>query len=654
MNKIEIYDKLHAVNEVDILEHFPKRYDDLSLSDLSVLFVNYQKLVIRGKIISLTAVSGGSIIHLKVLADNNNNEINLMIFGQPFYKNILKKNGIYFFFGSYREKSKKIMITQVLSISSPLVMRRYKPYYNLPSNISQSSFYSLIANILTYQTDYITEIIPQKYRDKYKLESRVEAFKHVHFPETKTLINQGLRVFKYEECLKYCLITLSEKIAASKIKKQSFEKIDKMKINNFISKLNFKLTPDQINAVREIILDMDSALIMNRLLEGDVGMGKTIVAFIAIYANYLRGGQSCLLVPTLTLAAQHYEKAKKLFSDYNLNIALLDNSLKASELRKVQQEIEEGKIDVIIGTHSVFSDKVKYNNLSLVVIDEQHKFGVLQRDKIIDKGKAVDHLMMSATPIPQTMSKIINSDLDVTSLTQYPFEERKVVTRVVNSSSDLIVNSIHRALAINKQVFIVAPKIEKTEESSKLSTETIYEEMVKTFGNENVNLLTGRTKKEDKEKIYTSFLNKEKKILVSTSIIEVGIDVKDACLMIVYEANYFGLASLHQLRGRIGRSGEGALALLVYDGEEEEAIDKLNYIASHSKGEDIALYDLEHRGSGTLGTEKQSGESSLQVANFVRDFTLFEYARKDVEEILNSLSDSDIKAYYDLIMSEKK
>ena len=651
MTNKEIYFKLSAESDEDILEHFPKRYDDNSLSDLSVPFTNFQKFVVFGKIENMTSIMYGNLIYFDVKPVNSNYRVKLALYNQPFYKNVYKKGDEAYFYGTYKEKRHAMMITLILKPNSLLVSNRYKPYYNLPKEVSQTQFYKLVNDILKDRNMYINEVLPRHLREKYRFLSRYESFKRVHLPSSKESINEGLRLFTYEECLKYCLKSLALKKEISDIKKENYKKIDTLKINEFVKSLPYKLTKDQVVAIREIVNDMNSSSNMNRLLEGDVGTGKTIVALTAIYASYIRGGQSVLLAPTVTLARQHYFSAIKVLSNYGINIAFLDNSLSKKEMTVLLKSIKEGDVDVVIGTHNVFQDKVIYKNLSLAVIDEQHKFGVNQRDELISKGKMVDHLMMSATPIPQTMSRIINLDLDISSLRTFPSKRRSVVTKVVTSSSELIGKSIKKALDIKRQVFIVAPKIEASEASSKISAKSIYDDMAKEYGEVNVALLTGKTKKEDQKNIYDDFVNGKKLILVSTSLIEVGVDVKNACLMVIYEANYFGMASIHQLRGRIGRSGEGALALLVYDGDDEEAVNKLDFLATHDNGEDVSIYDLEHRGAGTLGKEKQSGESELQVANFVKDKEIFKCAREDALKILDS-SSSDDKTYLNSILQE--
>jgi len=641
MKTFEIYTKLEANTDEDILAHFPKRYEDLSLTNLSSGFVPNNRVVILGYYEKLVSIQGGNIIRINVKTDYSRIETPCVIYGQPFYARALRKNRKYYFIGSYRIKSKAVMITQVISESSLLVQNRYKPYYTPGHNISQSDFYALVRKILSGNTDYILPVIPKKYRDKYKLEDRVQAYKDVHIPVDMESVNRGLRLFKYEEALKYCIKTIYAKKKASVIKKSISTKIDKIKINEFIKSMKFNLTKDQTKAVVDIVNDMDSPVIMNRLLQGDVGTGKTIVAFICMYANFIRGGQSVLLAPTGALARQHYQNAIEIFKGFDINIKFLDRNLTAKQMREVKTGIKSGLVRFVIGTHNVFSKDVIYDNLTLCIIDEQHKFGVKQREKLVAKGKGLDKLMMSATPIPQTLSRIINSDLDVSFLNQFPTQARKVETRLTRSNDEIINKAITRCLKLKKQVFIVAPKIEKNDDSSRISSQLIFEEMSKKYKEDNVALLTGKTKKADQDKIYDDFASGKNLILVSTSLIEVGVDVQNAGLMIIYAANYFGLASLHQLRGRIGRNGNEALALLVYDGDDEDAKDKLSFLTGHPNGTDVARYDLEQRGAGSLGRENQSGDSQLQVANFVKDINIFKCAKKDAQEILDNLKDKD-------------
>jgi ATP-dependent DNA helicase RecG len=641
MKRIEILDALKATNEEDILSHFPRRYVGLLSCDLGLPPSDGKRMTVQGRPSSLVSLRYGQLIRFRI-TDRKGESIAAMIFSQPFYRNILKQSEEYFFFGTYRAKQKCFMVSSAVKTSNPLVANPYMPYYSLPAKVSQSAFYAYVLEILQNRGEYILEVVPKAYREKYRLEPRLEAYRDVHVPRSEETVKRGLRVFKYEEALSYCLYSLEQKKKASLLKKRKMNPIDREKINAFVKNLPYRLTQDQLEAVREIVTDMDSPKVMNRLLEGDVGTGKTVVAFIAMYGNYLRGGQSVLLAPTLTLAEQHYRKALSAFKDYPVKIVLLDNSLKPSEQKKVLSQIESGEADMVVGTHSLFSDSVVYKNLTFAVEDEQHKFGVAQRGKLAEKGEGVDVLSMSATPIPRTMALMIHSEMEVSVLKQFPSEERRVETRVVQQDDPLIDKAVKRALEVKRQVFVVAPKIDDQEgKSSRLSSKAVYDEFKGKYGEENVAFLNGRMKKESQKQVIEDFRTGKKLILVSTSVIEVGVDVSSASLMIVMEANYFGLASLHQLRGRIGRNGEGALAIFVYSGDDPEAKEKLDYLASHSSGEDVALYDLRHRGGGDFASDRQSGESILRVANFVDDSNVFFYAKKDAEEILNNPQDPE-------------
>ena len=401
------------------------------------------------------------------------------------------------------------------------------------------------------------------------------------------------------------------------------------------------MTKDQLVAIHDIVLDMEKEKVMYRLLQGDVSTGKTIVALTVLYANYLREKQGAFIAPTYELARQHYNNAKKIFKN-ELNIAFLSGSSKDKD--KILADLKDGTIDILISTHAIMSNNVKFKDLGLVIIDEQQLFGVKQREELLEKGKNTDLLMMSATPIPRTLSMIINADLDISTLSEFPTGTRDVSTKLIRSNDPLLYKAIDKALEAERQIFIVAPKIEST--SSKcLSAKEVYNEIVKRYGENNCQLLHGRIKKEEQNEIFERFASGEKKILVSTTVIEVGIDVSRAALLIVYNANYFGLSSLHQLRGRIGRSGEYSLALLIYDGEDKDTLDKLTFLCQTNDGLKISEFDLKQRGTGSYSGTEQSGDSELKVCNFVNDLTMFQIAKKDALSILQNPELEENKLY---------
>lgn len=633
----DILSKLNITNPLDVLKVFPSRYESLNPTDLSFPLEDQTKVVCFGKLISIKGAQHGRFLFVEADCPSSKGNLKAMIFNQPFYQKSLAKGKEYAYFGFYSKKRNQIYLSSVLALSNPLLQNKYKPVYALPASISQSSFYKVVLEVLELYKDYLSLEIPSFYIHKYRLENAYQAFKDVHIPLNYEAVKRGLRVFKYEEALKYSTYVGLVNLEKEKLKKREIKKVDRMRINGLVKSLPYTLTLSQLNAIRDIVSDMDSSKPMNRLLEGDVGTGKTIVSLIACYANCLRGGQSVILAPTQTLAIQHYENAIKVFKNLNVDVELVLSSITAKKKAEIQKKAKEGVNGIFIGTHALISSSLQFNNLSLVIIDEQHKFGVSQRETLIQKGEGVDCLMMSATPIPQTLTKAINSELAVSQLKEFPNSVREVETHVVTSSDPLIFSSISKALEEKRQVYIVAPKIEAGDKSSRLSSKEIYEEMVSRFGEDNVIYLNGRMKNESKEEAYNLFALNKKPILVSTSLIEVGMDVPNASLLIVYEANYFGLASLHQLRGRIGRDGKKALSLFVYDGEDEKALEKLNFISQTNDGEKIAVYDLENRGGGDIFSSRQSGNSILRVCNFVKDLNIFSYAQKDAKEILKNL-----------------
>ncbi len=577
-----------------------------------------------------------------------------MIYNQPFYMMKLNTGKDLLFVLYYSDNRKCYIVSSIHDLDSYYVISGMRPVYALPKAVSASYFSNYIKKILSYprEASYMTSVLPKKYIEKYRLANEYDAYRFVHLPRNDKDLQEGLRVFKYEEALSYCIKALLLKKEANRQKKDTLP-IDHDKINQLISSLPYKLTSDQVIATREIVTDLEKEQVMYRLLQGDVGTGKTLVAFLSLYANYLRGEQGVLMAPTFELALQHYNNAKKVFSSLGLNIGLLTgNNLKAKEKNSLLKDLKEGNIDILVSTHSAISKQVEFKKLGLSIIDEQQLFGVAQREELIKKGEGSDTLMMSATPIPRTLSQIINADLDVSTLEEFPNGHRNVRTSVVRSTDPVIEKAINKAIASKRQIFIVAPKIEENDRGN-ASAEAVYKDISERFGEDNCQLLHGRIKKEDRDQIYQRFLTGEKPILVSTTVIEVGIDVSTAGLLIVYDANYFGLSALHQLRGRIGRSGDFALALLIYDGHDKDAKEKLDYLSKTNDGLLISQFDLRQRGSGSYSGERQSGRSELLVCNFVSDFNVFKCARQDAEEILSSPDSQDNSRYLKTIESEK-
>lgn len=645
MNKFELLEKLQVSSDIEILEKLPSRYIDLSpLSD--DIFLGDGRMI-RGcyQIYEVKTNRAHGIIRFG--AKNSANGIchSFIIYNQMFYLNRIATGKTLFIVGRYSVRFKSIVVSAVYELSSWFVQSEIKPFYRLPGGIGQSYFMNVIDNILhSSLMQYIGNNVPDEFVKKYRLIPRGQAFKIVHQPDGKKQLQEGLRTFKYEEALAYCMKMEVNKRLRSIYKKGAHLSIDRNKMNALVKKLPFSLTKDQIQCTKEIMDDMDSSNVMFRILQGDVGTGKTAVALLSLFANTIRGGQGVLFAPTTSLAIQHYKNALSFYSGFNVKVGLLISNMKQSQKKKLLEELACGDIDVLISTQAGIEKGVTFKKLTLSIIDEQQQFGVDQRMTMMKKGDYVDTLMMSATPIPRTMSRIVFGDLDISELKEFPKGiTRHVDTKVVNSQSQLISKAINRALEIKRQVFVVVPRIDGDEEdeSNKLSAKEVYDDYVKEYGEDKVQLLHGRMKKDDQNEVLNKFRNNEKPILISTSIIEVGVDVQEACLMIIYSANYFGLSALHQLRGRVGRNGKNGLTLLVYDGDDDQAIDKLNYLATHTDGFDISQYDLKSRGAGDWAGTDQSGHDGLSVINFDKDRKIFECAMEDAREILDNANSNE-------------
>ena len=617
-------------NYYDVVYHLPKRYENLNYTEERNL-VDKQRVVIIGKLVSapkLVLTKRVKIVTFEFLT-RKGTYFKVVAFNRQYLTNILNLTDEFTLIGSFSKKENEINLVNIHKGEVP-EKERLKAIYTLPSDYQNYLFSNLVKKGLEETKGKIYSLIPLDYLKKYRLVDKQTALHWAHFPTNLNEVHQSHRHLKYEEALifsiKNALIREQNK-SLSKIKK---EPIGLDLCENFIKSFPFELTEDQRNAADEIIEDMNQSSLMYRLLQGDVGTGKTIVAFLALYANYLRGDQGVLMAPTDALARQHYEKAKKIFEGTKVKIALLVGATTQKEKKDLYDDIREGYIDIVIGTHALFAKGLEYSSLGLAIIDEQHRFGVNQRITLAGKGEHTDLLMMSATPIPRSLALTIYGDLEISTLYTFPNKHRDVTTRIVNSTSKEIYDTVQKSLDENKSVYIIAPLIDFTEDG-RYSVEQLYDEYYQRFG-EKVSLLHGKMKNDEKNQVLESFYNGSKPILVSTQVIEVGIDVKNANAMVIYDASNFGLASLHQLRGRIGRDGSKATCLLTCDDEEE--IERLNILVESDDGFKIAENDMKTRGPGDMAGIRQSGIPTFSFLNIIDDFKIFEVARDDAKAIL--------------------
>ena len=615
----------------DVINHLPRRYEDFSYTEEKDL-KDKQRVVLLGKVLSIPkAVNarGISVITFDFMSQGRR-YYKVVFFNQPYLVKTLKMDETYSLVGSFNLKRNEIDGQKILKGEIPYE-ERLKPIYTLPSGYENHLFSSLVRKSLEEVKGQIFTTVPYDFLNKYRLVNKETALNWAHNPKNTEEIRQSLRHLKYEEALLFSiknqLIRESNK-SLSKIKK---EPIDLDICEPFLKTLPYKLTEDQEKASREIIEDMNQSALMYRLLQGDVGTGKTLVSFIALYANHLRGDQGALMAPTDALARQHYANAIKIFKGTNLKIALLLGSTPLAEKRQIKDDLKEGYIDIIIGTHALFSKDVIYSTLGLVIIDEQHRFGVNQRIALANKGEHADLLMMSATPIPRSLALSIYGDLDISTLYSFPSTKRDVTTFITDTENAVIFKTVDEALANNKQVYVIAPLIDFSEDE-RFSIDKLFARYFLRYKTL-VGSLHGKMKQEEKEDILNRFYNGDIKILVSTQVVEVGIDVKNANTMIIYDATHFGLASLHQLRGRIGRDGSKSTCILASNDEEK---DKLDILTRSEDGFAIAEEDMKQRGPGELAGIKQSGIPDFHFLNVVDDYKIFVVARDDAKDIIKN------------------
>lgn len=622
-------------NAYDVINYLPRRYEDLSYT-IERNLTDKQRVVLLGRPLNLPQLvkhRGVSIVRFD-FQTKKGTYFKIIAFNRPYLSNIVTLDNDYTLVGTFDKKNNEINLVNIIKGVVPLE-QRFRPVYSLPSDYPNHLFAGLVNRSLKELEGKIYSSVPFSYQRKYRLIDKEKALWAIHMPKAMEEIAQGFRHLKYEEALYFSLKNQCIREANKSLAKIKKEPIDLSLCEPFLSSLPYQLSQDQKKASQEIIEDMNQSSLMYRLLQGDVGTGKTLVAFVALYANYLRGDQGVIMAPTDALARQHFANAQSIFASTKIKIGLLLGSTGAAERKMIKDDLEDGTMDILIGTHALFSKSVVYSSLGLVVIDEQHRFGVNQRITLANKGEHADLLMMSATPIPRSLALSIYGDLDISTLISFPKQVRQVKTEIVTSNEKRIYQQIDQTLAQSRRIYIVAPLID-FKEDGRYSVDKLFAHYILKYPTK-VALLHGKMKYEEKEESLENFKNGSKPILVSTPVIEVGIDVSEASLMIIYDASSFGLASLHQLRGRIGRDGYPSNCFLVFDQtDDEERVKRLNTLARTNDGFEIAEEDLKMRGPGELAGYKQSGLPSFIFLNVISDFKIFTIARDDARDILKN------------------
>ncbi|MFI3633044.1 ATP-dependent DNA helicase RecG [Streptococcus parauberis] len=632
----EKFHQLEIYTIEDLLIYYPFRYEDFkskSVFDLQ----DGEKAVLTGQVVTPATVQyyGFKRNRLSFKIKQDELVIAVNFFNQPYLADKVEIDKELAIFGKWDQKKAALTgMKFLMSLEDDL-----QPVYHTVQGVSQTALIKAIkaafdANVL----DQIKENIPALLLQKYKLMPRQDAIRAMHFPKDLREYKLALRRIKFEELFYFQMHLQLLKVANKSESSGLAINFSQEAVNAVITNLPFPLTGAQNKSLREILADMKSGHHMNRLLQGDVGSGKTVIASLAMYAAYTAGFQSALMVPTEILAEQHYDSLSQLFPD--LSIAILKSGMKVAERRTALAAIADGSVDMIVGTHALIQDAVQYHHLGLVITDEQHRFGVKQRRIFREKGDNPDVLMMTATPIPRTLAITAYGEMDVSIIDELPAGRKPIVTRwVKHQELDKVLPWIMDEIAQGAQVYVISPLIEESE-ALDLKNAVALESELKDYFKESarIALMHGKMKNEDKDAIMQAFKNKETDLLVSTTVIEVGVNVPNATIMMIMDADRFGLSQLHQLRGRVGRGHKQSYAILVANPKTDSGKKRMRIMTETTDGFVLAEADLKMRGSGEIFGTRQSGIPEFKTADIVEDYNILEEARRIASEIVSQVA----------------
>ncbi len=638
-----LLEKLNIYTVEDLLTYYPCRYDFLQRSDLDNL-QEADKVIIDGRVESLPIIlrfnKGLNKMNFRLASSKH--VVGVSIFNRAYLKAQLSIGTNVIVIGKY-DKTKNIVTASDVRIGSLGNSLKIEPVYHLTTGITSKNLKTYInLGILMYGKN-VKDLIPNYILERYKFVNKKTALNIVHNPSDIDKLKQVQIRLKYEELFAF-MVKINYLKENNKKENGLNRNILESDIENFYSRLHFTLTNDQKKAIREIVDDLNSSKRMNRLLQGDVGCGKTIVAIIAMYLNKLSGYQSALMAPTEILATQHYQNIKDLLGD-SVHVELLVGSLSKKEKTRIYQGLQDGDIDIIVGTHALIQSDVVYSNLGLVVTDEQHRFGVNQRENLKNKGIMPDVLYMSATPIPRTFALTIYGDMDISVIKELPAGRKPIKTYIKkNDEIKDVLEMMLQELENGHQIYVIAPLIEDSENTDLTSVNELRDKMSLAFGKKyNIAMLHSKIGALQKDEIMNNFKDGKVHILISTTVIEVGVNVPNATMMVIFDANRFGLSTLHQLRGRVGRGSLDSKCVLISSQETE----RLNILEKTTDGFMISEEDFKLRGSGDVFGTKQSGDMQFKIASIKDDYKILVKANEDAKEFLkqNDVDTLELKNY---------
>lgn len=634
--RLAVLNELNIYTVEDLVLYLPTRYDDNTVIDLNQA-EDQATVTVVGEVYSTPTVAffGRNKSKLTVHIMVNHIAVKCTFFNQPYLKKKIELHGMVTVKGKWNRSKQEINGMRMFFTQSSESETQFEPVYRIKEGIKQKPLREMIRQVLGEVT--IHEWLSDELRAKYKLETLNDTLHALHFAPDKQSLLKARRTYAFTELFMFEL----RMQWLNRIEKTSDEAIevdyDIELVKQFIKDLPFELTDAQKNSVNEIFRDLKAPLRMHRLLQGDVGSGKTVVAAICMYALKTAGYQSALMVPTEILAEQHAESLVEIFGD-RMNVALLTGSVKGKKRKLLLEQLENNEIDCIIGTHALIQDDVIFHNIGLVITDEQHRFGVNQRQLLREKGAMTNVLFMTATPIPRTLAISVFGEMDVSSIKQLPKGRKPIITSwSKHEAYESVLNQMTAELRKGRQAYVICPLIESSEHLEDVqNVVALYESLEQYYGKGKVGLLHGKLSSDDKDEVMQRFSNHEIDILVSTTVVEVGVNVPNATFMMIYDADRFGLSTLHQLRGRVGRSEHQSYCVLIASPKTETGIERMNIMTQTTDGFELSERDLEMRGPGDFFGVKQSGLPDFLVANVVEDYKMLEVARDEAAELIQS------------------
>lgn len=649
---ITIFKKKDILTVEDLLLDFPVKYEDFSVHSINDAVLD-EPTILEGTIVSKVTINylKSKLSTVVFQLDVEGIKIRCTLFNRIYLKGKLNYGSVIRVQGKFYQNMNNFTVSNLVVLDE--INRDIIPTYRI-KDISESKYLELMSVVYRKHKDEIIETLPKDYIEKHNLLSLKDAIKIMHLSDNLDEIKKAQKRIKYEELLKYQVSMKYLHYMRQKEDDCPAINYDVKLLEKLKNGLSYELTIDQEKAIRDILADLKAHFAMNRLLQGEVGSGKTIVAIMTILATVSGEYQAALMCPTEILSKQHYDTLRSQLEPFdNINIALLTGSTPLKEKRQILEGLQNGTINIVVGTHALFQKDVEYYNLGTVIADEEHRFGVRQRVLIKNKGLDVNYLKMSATPIPRTLAISAYGDTDISIIKTMPKNRKAVITKYVDKEHKReVMDHIKKELKNGHQIYVVTPLIEESEVLDTANATKIYENMKQYFaGIATVGLIHGKLKPDEKEKIMQEFLNNEIQILVATSVIEVGVNVVNATTILVLGAERFGVATLHQLRGRVMRSDSVPYCFFITsDNPTENSIERLKMVEKTTDGFALAEYDLKHRGPGEFFGEKQSGSMNFKYASLKDDSDLLEIANTDSEEMVNNnklFTEEDYKYLYE-------